>query len=124
MDWLIYADLDWETISQKPKEACPGIAGAAFGAGWWCWYMSGATNPFGSALAPKVTDASITMCMYHRVDAFVHGATVRHQAVPITYHIPGWVATAALIIMNLTSRTQLAEIDDSYEDDSFKVTLL
>lgn len=70
------------------------------------------------------TGTTDTRLLPYRVDAFVQGATVRHQSVPITYHIPGWVATAALVIMNLTSRTQLSEVDDSYEDDSSKVKLL
>ena len=37
MDWLLHADIDWETLTSKPKEYSPGIAGALFGAGWWCW---------------------------------------------------------------------------------------
>jgi hypothetical protein len=37
MDWLLHGDVDWETLTSKPKEYSPGIAGALFGAGWWCW---------------------------------------------------------------------------------------
>ena len=39
MDWLLYDDIDWETLTSKPKEYSPGIAGALFGAGWWCWWV-------------------------------------------------------------------------------------
>lgn len=90
MDWLLRADIDWEGLSSKPKEYSPGIAGALFGAGWWCW-----------------------------LDVFVHSAAVDHNHVPITYHIPGCVATFALVIMNITSRTELAESDDYNTDDNF-----
>ncbi|DBA93296.1 TPA: Transmembrane protein 50B [Trebouxia sp. C0005] len=90
MDWLLHADIDWETLTSKPKEYSPGIAGALFGAGWWCW-----------------------------VDAFVHSAAVDHKHIPITYHIPGWVATLALIVMNITSRQELAEPEEMYVDDNF-----
>lgn len=57
-----------------------------------------------------------------RVDAFVHSAAVDHKHVPITYHIPGWVATLALIIMNITSRQELAEPEEMYVDDNFTVS--
>lgn len=90
MDWLLRADIDWEGLSSKPKEYSPGIAGALFGAGWWCW-----------------------------LDVFVHSATVDHNHVPFTYHIPGCIATFALVIMNITSRTELAESDDYNTDDNF-----
>ena len=90
MDWLLRADIEWEGLSSTPKEYSPGIAGALFSAGWWCW-----------------------------LDVFVHSAAVDHNHVPITYHIPGWVATFALVIMNITSRTELAESDDYNADDNF-----
>lgn len=56
-----------------------------------------------------------------RVDAFVHSAAVDHKHIPITYHIPGWVATLALIVMNITSRQELAEPEEMYVDDNFTV---
>ena len=90
MDWLLRSEIDWDSLSSKPKEYSPGVAGALFGAGWWCW-----------------------------LDVFVHSAAVDHHSVPITYHIPGWVATFALVIMNITSRSELAESDDYYTDDNF-----
>ena len=56
-----------------------------------------------------------------RVDAFVHSAAVDHKHIPITYHIPGWVATLALVVMNITSRQELAEPEEMYVDDNFTV---
>ena len=58
----------------------------------------------------------------HRVDAFVHSATVDHKHIPITYHIPGWVATLALVVMNITSRRELAEPEELYVDENFAVS--
>ena len=55
------------------------------------------------------------------MDAFVHSAAVDHKHIPITYHIPGWVATLALIVMNTTSRQELAEPEEMYVDDNFTV---
>lgn len=84
LDWFIYADLDWETVSQKPKEYSPGIAGAAFGAGWWCWYRA-------HAPANAVTKAVGTM---HSKSQYIHlqGRCVRARfscAPPAcTHHIP------------------------------------
>ena len=90
MDWILHCEIDWEGLSSKPREYSPGIAGALFGAGWWMW-----------------------------LDVFVHSAVVDHNRVPITYHIPGWVATVALVIMNITSRSELAESDDYYTEDNY-----
>ena len=90
VDWLLRSEIGWDSLSSKPKEYSPGIAGALFGAGWWCW-----------------------------LDVFVHSAAVNHNRIPITYHIPGWVATFALVIMNITSRSDLAESDDYYTEDNF-----
>lgn len=51
----------------------------------------------------------------------MHSAAVDHKHIPITYHIPGWVATLALIVMNITSRQELAEPEEMYVDDNFTV---
>ena len=59
--------------------------------------------------------------MLYRVDAFVHSSAVDHKHIPITYHIPGWVATMALVIMNITARHELDEPEDVYTDENFTV---
>ena len=49
----------------------------------------------------------------------LYSAAVDHKHIPITYHIPGWVATLALVVMNITSRRELAEPEDLYVDEHF-----
>ncbi|KAK9820630.1 hypothetical protein WJX72_012547 [[Myrmecia] bisecta] len=64
------------------------LAGALFGAGWWCW-----------------------------VDTIVYSKAVKAENFPFTYWLPGFVATLALILMNLVSRDDLASYSDSYGDE-------
>lgn len=52
-----------------------------------------------------------------RVDAIVFSSAVLHESFPFTYHLPGWVATLALVLMNLVSREQLSEAGDTYGGD-------
>ncbi|KAK9801405.1 hypothetical protein WJX73_006990 [Symbiochloris irregularis] len=86
--WYIYGDVDWDRWNQSLRSWCPLFAGALFGAGWWCWF-----------------------------DALVYSHAVLHEGFPFTYHLPGWVATLALVLMNLMSRDDLAEATNSYGGD-------
>lgn len=86
--WLIYGEVDWENVNKKLRNWCPLLAGALFGAGWWCW-----------------------------LDAIVYSSAVLHESSPFSYHLPGWVATLALVLMNLMSRDDLAEAYDAYGGD-------
>ena len=60
----------------------------SFGAGWWCL-----------------------------IDALVYSKVVLNENYPFTYNLPGIVATVALIMMNLVSRDDLANMGDSYSSD-------
>ncbi len=51
------------------------------------------------------------------VDAIVYSKIVLHEGYPFSYNIPGIVATVALIMMNLVSRDDLANMGDSYSSD-------
>lgn len=57
---------------------------------------------------------SLSCC---RLDALVYSSAVLHESFPFTYHLPGWVATLALVLMNLMSRDDLAEATNSYGGD-------
>ena len=59
-----------------------------FGAGWWCL-----------------------------IDALVYSRVVLNESYPFTYNLPGIIATVALIMMNLVSRDDLANMGDSYSSD-------
>lgn len=85
--WFVFGEFDWGYWSERCREYCPVIAGALFGAGWWCW-----------------------------LDALVYSSAVMGDKIPITYHIPGWVATVGLVFMNLVSRDELRQAGDAYED--------
>ena len=37
IDWFIYGDMDWEAFNVRCRKYAPVLAGALFGAGWWCW---------------------------------------------------------------------------------------
>jgi hypothetical protein len=51
------------------------------------------------------------------VDALVYSSTVLHESYPFTYNIPGIVATIALIMMNLVSRDDLANMGDAFSSE-------
>ena len=59
-----------------------------FGAGWWCL-----------------------------IDALVYSKVVLNESYPFSYNLPGIVATVALIMMNLVSRDDLANMADAYSSD-------
>ncbi len=59
-----------------------------FGAGWWCL-----------------------------IDALVYSKVVLNEGYPFSYNLPGIVATVALIMMNLVSRDDLANMADAYSSD-------
>lgn len=61
-------------------------AGALFGAGWWCF-----------------------------VDAIVLSKAILGEKVPFVYWVPGFVATIALVLMNLVPRESLNS--DGLSDD-------
>eukprot|EP00891_Asterochloris_glomerata_P000413 jgi/Astpho2/413/e_gw1.00011.181.1_t len=82
-DWLIYGQADWERISAQLRAYGPGIAGALFGAGWWCW-----------------------------ADAVVYTSSTSHERIPATFWLPAVAATLALIFINLISRDDLHNIQD------------
>lgn len=84
---FVLGEVDWDAIQQRCRLYCPILAGALFGAGWWCW-----------------------------LDAIVYSAAVLGDKVPLVYHIPGWVATIGLIAMNLVSRDDLKHAGDAYEE--------
>ena len=50
-------------------------------------------------------------------DALVYSAGVLGEKYPFSYNIPGIVATIALIMMNLVSRDDLANMGDVYSSD-------
>eukprot|EP00884_Botryococcus_braunii_P009739 jgi/Botrbrau1/18767/Bobra.0386s0087.2 len=77
MYYFLHGRINCDDFSDKARQNAPVLAGALFGAGWWCW-----------------------------LDAFVVSSQ-QHQSFPLTYHIPGWVATLSLICMNLVSRDDL-----------------
>ena len=52
-----------------------------------------------------------------RLDAIVYSSAVLHETFPFVYHLPGWVATLALVLMNLMSRDDLAAAGDTYGGD-------
>ena len=35
--WFIYGEVDWVRLNQQLRQISPFLAGALFGAGWWCW---------------------------------------------------------------------------------------
>jgi len=35
--WFIYGEVDWNRLNSQLRAVAPFIAGALFGAGWWCW---------------------------------------------------------------------------------------
>lgn len=47
----------------------------------------------------------------------MYSHAVLHEGFPFTYNLPGWVATLALVLMNLMSRDDLAEATNSYGGD-------
>ena len=47
----------------------------------------------------------------------MYSNTVLHEGYPFTYNIPGIVATIALIMMNLVSRDDLANMGDAFSSD-------
>ena len=59
-----------------------------FGAGWWCL-----------------------------IDALVYSRVVLNENYPFTYNLPGIVATVALVMMNLVSRDDLANMADTYSSE-------
>lgn len=67
---------------------CLLVATRRFGAGWWCL-----------------------------IDALVYSKLVLNEGYPFTYNLPGIVATIALIMMNLVSRDDLANMGDSYSSE-------
>lgn len=38
--WFIEGDVDWDAWSSTCRQYCPMLAGALFGAGWWCFIDS------------------------------------------------------------------------------------
>ncbi|KAK9863878.1 hypothetical protein WJX84_007588 [Apatococcus fuscideae] len=86
IDWFIFAEVDYDRITTRLRQYCPGIAGAVFGAAWWCW-----------------------------IDAIIYSAAVHGTGYPpLIYHLPGIVATLALIFINLISRDDLTNYTDYY----------
>ena len=47
----------------------------------------------------------------------MYSKVVLNETYPFTYNLPGIIATVALIMMNLVSRDDLANMGDSYSSD-------
>ena len=86
-DWFIHGDIDWEWFQQNGRKWSPVISGALFGAAWWVW-----------------------------ADALVYEHVEAGSPPPFKYNWPGIIATIALVLINLVSRDDLAEISSSGED--------
>ena len=52
--------VDWRAFNSRARQWCPCLAGALFGAAWWCW-----------------------------ADAVFYSKAVEHQSFPFSYHLPG-----------------------------------
>ncbi|CAL5219380.1 g1202 [Coccomyxa viridis] len=93
MNWnlahaFVYGEVDWDQLEARLRGVCPFLSGAIFGAGWWCL-----------------------------IDALVYSKVVLNESYPFSYNLPGIVATVALIMMNLVSRDDLANMADAYSSD-------
>lgn len=79
--------MDWDYIQENLGKWGPALAGALFGAGWWCW-----------------------------TDALVYQQAVLGVAYPWKYNWPGIVATLAMAMINLLPRRDLAEAGEGMEE--------
>jgi len=84
----IRGDIEWQRLSSRARSWAPVLAGALFGAGWWSW-----------------------------ADAVVVTRTALDEKFPITYWLPGIVATIALVLLNLVPRDALADSSDYFSDE-------
>lgn len=85
----IRGDVDWDGMKASFQAWAPVLAGAVFGAGWWCF-----------------------------IDALVVSKVVLHDSFPFTYWLPGVVATIALVLMNLVPRESLGSTQYYGDEDS------
>ncbi|KAI7842783.1 hypothetical protein COHA_003529 [Chlorella ohadii] len=85
--WFIEGEVDYDWWLGQLQSWGPVVAGALFGAGWWCW-----------------------------ADALVYQKAVVGSPYPFSYNWPGIVATLALVMINLLPRRDLAEAGDSLEE--------
>ncbi|KAG7670689.1 hypothetical protein Ndes2526B_g00476 [Nannochloris sp. 'desiccata'] len=81
---FIYGDIDWDWWQENTRKWSPVVAGALFGAAWWSW-----------------------------ADAIVFEHVSGAGSPPFKYCLPGIVATLALLLINLVSRDDLAEVSST-----------
>ncbi|PSC67051.1 transmembrane 50-like protein [Micractinium conductrix] len=91
--WFIEGEVDWEFWNKALAAWGPAVAGALFGAGWWCW-----------------------------ADAYVYQHAVVGAAYPFKYNLPGIVATVAMIMINLLPRRDLMD-EGREEGEEFRARL-
>lgn len=91
--WFIEGEVDWDYWNEQLAQWGPVLAGALFGAGWWCW-----------------------------ADALVYQKAVVGQDYAFKYNWPGIVATLAMLMINLLPRRDLFE-EGREEGEEFRARL-
>lgn len=91
--WFIEGEVDWDYYQELLQSWGPALAGALFGAGWWCW-----------------------------ADALVYQKAVVGQDPPFKYNWPGIVATLAMVMINMLPRRDLAD-EGREEGEEFRARL-
>ncbi len=113
--WFIYGDIDWEWWQENTRKWSPLFAGALFGAGESLFLeLPAETVPLVFCLLEVDLCPSIFIAAWWSwADAIVYEHVSGAGSPPFKYCLPGVVATLALILINLVSRDDLAEISNT-----------
>ncbi len=117
-EWFIHGDL--QDLEEQARKWAPLAAGGLFGAGERRRRRAGRRrSPApGASLRPVATltrASRLPVAWWVWADALVH-AHLAGAPVPFKFQWPGIVATAALVLINLVSRADVAEAAASGEE--------
>ena len=115
-------EVDWDQLESRLRGVCPFLSGAM--------WVTESLHPiavfcFIKSLHVLTLHAPRVACCLYRfgagwwclIDALVYSKVVLNETYPFTYNLPGIIATVALIMMNLVSRDDLANMGDSYSSE-------